>query len=226
MIKTAKSLGGQKNNGWIITNLKKILSLKNLVEGSVMNILKMIASCGVCLMAAGSVSAEDVKMFSDGAPSAEEMGSLLFSGPKPGGVKMRSISFGKSKATPQEVPQLSESTQASTAIGLPIKFAYNSTEVLEESKPYLNEIGKMLALPDYAGERLIIEGHTDASGPETYNKQLSEQRAQAVKNYLRNNFNVSSDRLLVTGMGESQALPNSNPYAAINRRVQFRKAPY
>jgi len=192
-----------------------------------MNVLKMISCCSIGLMLAGSACAEDVKMFSDRVPSAEELGNLLFSSqpkPKRAGIKMRSINI-NSKSTPKELPQLAEQSQSSQTVGLPIKFAYNSAEVLEESKPFLNSIGKMLALPDNAGQRIVIEGHTDAGGSEGYNRHLSEKRAQSVKNYLRNNFNVASDRLLVTGMGESHALPGVNPFAAVNRRVQFRRAP-
>ncbi len=197
-----------------------------------MNILKIVGCCGIGLMMAGTVSAEDVKMYSDRVPSAEELSDILFSNqpqakPKQRpSVKMRSISFSSNK-TPKELPKVEEQiqAQASQPVGLPIKFAYNSFEVLEESKPFLNAIGEMLVLPDNANQSLIIEGHTDAGGSELYNKSLSEKRAQAVKDYLRYNFNVAPNRLQVVGMGESQSLPNVNPYAAVNRRVQFRKAP-
>ncbi len=192
-----------------------------------MNVLK-IMSCGLALMITGSVAAEDVTMFTDRVPSATEMGGILFSQPmdsKAIGMKMRSISFSSSKSTPQQLPELTTQEQSASAVGLPIKFAFNSATVLNESKPFLNEIGKMLALPGYSNERLIIEGHTDATGPESYNQFLSERRAQAVKAYLKGHFDVASNRLLVTGFGESQSLPKMSPYAAVNRRVQFRKAP-
>ncbi len=193
-----------------------------------MTILKMIGCCSIGFILAGSVSAEDVKMFTNEVPSAEELGDILFSskpGSKPGSVKTRSISFGKSQATPKELPKFTGENQSDSIVGLPIKFAYNSAEVLGESKSSLDKIGAMLGLAEYANEKLIIEGHTDASGEESYNKQLSEQRAQAVKDYLTRNFNVAAERLLVVGVGESQALPNLSPYSGVNRRVQFRKAP-
>ncbi|NOR68202.1 MAG: OmpA family protein [Methylomarinum sp.] len=172
-----------------------------------------------------AANAQAVKMYSDKAPSAEEMGSILFSNQpaemKPAGIKMRSISFGK----PKNLSEPKAVSQQSSTIGLPIKFGYNSSEILNESKPFLNEIGRMLSLPDFSGEKLLIEGHTDASGSENYNRYLSERRAESVKNYLRNNFNIASNRLFVTGMGESQSLPGVDPFAAVNRRVQFRKSP-
>ena len=172
--------------------------------------------------------AQDVKMFSGKAPSAEEMGEILFSdtdelsGLNSSGVKMRSISFGK----PNKPDTMADADKKQNlSIGLPIKFEYNSASVLAESKPFLNEIGKMLKMPSFVDERLVIEGHTDARGSENYNRNLSARRAQAVKKYLVNKFNIADDRMVVAGMGESQPLPDVDPYAAVNRRVQFRKAP-
>ena len=196
-----------------------------------MSIFKQI-SCGFFLVFLHiNGHAQGVKMYSDKAPSAEEMGSILFSNSlsempatKSDGIKMRSISFGKSKNSPQTLPEPIAAKQQSSAIGLPIKFAYNSSEILEGSKSFLNEIGRMLSLPDFSSERLVIEGHTDAAGSEQYNRYLSERRAQSVKNYLRNHFNIAANRLFVTGMGESQSLAGVDPFAAANRRVQFRKA--
>lgn len=180
-----------------------------------------------------NVSAEDVKMYKDRTPSAEEMGKLLFpskpdkkSAMKQGGLKMRSINIIKPSEPQQELSkQAAKTNQENSAVGLPIKFGYNSAEILEESKPFLNEVGIMLGMPEFIGEKMLIEGHTDASGSEKYNSYLSEKRADAVKMFLRNNFKIASDRLYVTGMGESQPLTGFNPCAAMNRRVQFRKAP-
>lgn len=185
-----------------------------------MTIYKKMA-CGLFLVffLQGIVNAQDVKMYRDKTPTAEEMGEVLFSSQPPSmesdSIKMRSISFEKAPI---------EKAQAQ-AVGLPIKFAYNSAEVLEESKPFLNEVGRMLSLSNFANEKLLIEGHTDAIGSKTYNLALSERRAQSVKNYLKENFNISSNRLFVDGVGESMPLAGEAPGAAVNRRVQFRKAP-
>jgi len=192
-------------------------------KGDEMSILK-ISICAVGLMVMNIAKADDVKMFSSRTPSAEEMGSILFAD-QPKVMKTRSLSFGKAKSTPKSISNSTDNSQPRSAIGLPIKFAHNSAEVLEESKPYLNEIGKMLKLSDYSNENLVIEGHTDAGGTEEYNKYLSEERALAVKNYLSDYFLIDSNRLKVIGMGEELALKSSNPHAASNRKVLFRKAP-
>ncbi len=179
-------------------------------------------------------------------PSAEEMGKILF-GKSPDaestdldtktahtGLKTRSISFAK-KAAPevansesiaseakQEVTKSASSGLAS--IGLPIKFAYNSDEILPESLPFLDEVGKMLSMDEFADKRIVIEGHTDASGSASYNRQLSQQRASAVSHYLAKNYSISASRMRARGVGESKPLPGYAPDDEANRRVQFYSA--
>ncbi len=202
----------------------------NNYERSIMSILNKMKSGLFLVLMAWQLSgqAQDVKMFSGKVPSAEEMGEILFSetdamsGLSSSGIKMRSISFGK----PNKPGMMADAEKKQNlSIGLPIKFAYNSALVLDESKTFLNEIGIMLTMPSFVDERLVIEGHTDARGSENYNQRLSARRAQSVKKYLENKFDIAENRMVVAGMGESEPLPDVNPNAAINRRVQFRKAP-
>ena len=55
---------------------------------------------------------------------------------------------------------------------------------------------------------LIIEigAHTDSRGPDSYNLQLSQERAEAVVNYLVRTANILSNRLIAKGYGETQLL--------------------
>lgn len=172
------------------------------------------------------VVAEDVQMFTDRAPSAEEMGSILFAEPDPvtkSAIRMRGIKFSNTATKPTSVPT-DPDTMIAQAIGLPITFALNSDKIRSESKSYLDEVGKMLNLSDYAAKSLVIEGHTDASGSKGYNQQLSQKRAKAVKNYLVSNYQISADRFKVVGKGESAPLKGTNPFDGSNRRVQFYQA--
>ncbi len=189
----------------------------------------LLTSSALFCMLANNSFAESVKMYTDRAPSAQEMGSILFAKPNNSDVvstapkmKMRSINFNAAKAPPQ--PPINQAAAADT-VGLPIQFAKNSTDILDQSKPFLNEVGKMMSMPDYSQEKLVIEGHTDASGSDGHNQYLSESRAAAVKNYLVVNYRISEDRLLTNGKGERSPLPGKNPFDATNRRVQFYKAP-
>ncbi len=173
--------------------------------------------------------AEQVQMF-DQPPSAEEMGKLLFGGKSaepaaaPGGIKMRSIGFKKAAPAPT-TESVTENAKADLAsVGLPIKFAYNSDEILPESIPFLEEVGKMLSMDDFSDKRIVIEGHTDAAGNPDYNRALSQRRANAVSHFLSSNFNIPHARLKALGLGESKPLPGHDPQDEANRRVQFYSA--
>ena len=70
----------------------------------------------------------------------------------------------------------------------------------------------------------VLEGHTDDSGPETYNLDLSGRRSLAVRDVLSNELQVSPERLKVTALGSAQPVqPNSSTSGrAHNRRVEIR----
>jgi OmpA-OmpF porin, OOP family len=74
--------------------------------------------------------------------------------------------------------------------------------------------------PDW--ERLIIEGHTDRSGPEASNQRLSEMRAERVRRALVE-LGADPDRIEVVGHGSSRPLEPGNGDRARerNRRVEF-----
>lgn len=67
-----------------------------------------------------------------------------------------------------------------------------------------------------------IQGHTDSRGSDSYNLRLSQQRAQAVKDYLIRS-GVDSSRLSSVGHGESRPVAsNSTPEGmSLNRRTEF-----
>ncbi len=67
-----------------------------------------------------------------------------------------------------------------------------------------------------------IDGYTDSSGPARYNKELSQKRADAVKEYLIQN-GVGANRLSATGDGEADPIASNETIAgrAENRRVEL-----
>ncbi len=78
-----------------------------------------------------------------------------------------------------------------------------------------------VVLRDYPQTRIQVAGHTDQSGSETYNQELSERRANAVKSALIQR-GVADYRIDAIGFGESMPI-SSEP--ALNRRVEIRITP-
>lgn len=89
----------------------------------------------------------------------------------------------------------------------------------------LDEIAKLVG--QFGAARIIIEGHTDASKrgevPASIVKELSENRANAVKQALVNKFNLNPNQLLTDGVGWDRPADPADPdNHAKNRRVEVR----
>lgn len=81
-------------------------------------------------------------------------------------------------------------------------------------------------LVKYPDTVIQVEGHTDSTGTESYNMDLSAQRAEAVKNLLVQK-GVDPSRILSMSLGESKPIAsnNSDYGRAQNRRVEIKVAP-
>jgi outer membrane protein OmpA-like peptidoglycan-associated protein len=101
-----------------------------------------------------------------------------------------------------------------------IQFLWDSAVIEPPSYPALDEAAK--ALQDNRSFRVQIEGHASEEGPYEYNQVLSEQRAEAVRNYLVKR-GVAKDRLAAKGFSSSvPADPNVKLSGReADRRVEF-----
>jgi outer membrane protein OmpA-like peptidoglycan-associated protein len=113
-------------------------------------------------------------------------------------------------------------TRAPNLVSMMINFEFDSTRILPQSLPLLDSVGQMLELPEVRGESLVVEGHTDASGAEAYNQNLSERRATAIRDYLVASFGVKAERLIIVGYGKTRPYDGSDPTNPLNRRAAFR----
>lgn len=105
------------------------------------------------------------------------------------------------------------------SIKLKVNFPFDSAVVGDQ---YFSDVSELAAfLKRFEDLQVNVEGHTDSSGPESYNQQLSQRRAQAVVDLLVNEYGVSSDRLGATGYGESQPVADNDTKEGriANRRV-------
>ncbi|MCK4546206.1 MAG: OmpA family protein [Candidatus Eisenbacteria sp.] len=101
-----------------------------------------------------------------------------------------------------------------------VTFASGTSGLLPEALVVLNGIARdLIGLPDL---RVEIRGHTDSSGEDQFNVNLSQQRADAVRDYLISR-GVSPDRMTAVGYGESEPVATNDTAEGRvrNRRVEF-----
>ena len=104
-----------------------------------------------------------------------------------------------------------------------ITFDVNKADVKPESFGTLKSIADVLK--ENGPVRVKIIGHTDSDGDDAKNLELSQRRAQSVKNELVSKFGIDASRIETEGAGETTPVaPNDTPAnKALNRRVEFVK---
>ncbi len=105
-----------------------------------------------------------------------------------------------------------------------ITFDFNSFAVKPQFQATLNEVAQTLGA--YPSTMIDVLGHTDSVGTHEYNQRLSEQRAQAVANYLMSR-GVAQVRIATQGYGETMPIADNATDAgrAANRRVEIKVVP-
>ncbi len=109
---------------------------------------------------------------------------------------------------------------------LPILYEYNSAKLTKASEKIIDEV----LLPLLQGKNTSVEimSHTDSRGNDEYNMSLSQQRANAVVNYLANK-GIQRSRMIAKGYGETRLINRcangvqcSEEEHHKNRRTEFR----
>lgn len=105
-----------------------------------------------------------------------------------------------------------------------ITFAVNSTTISPQMRSTLDGVAQSLI--KYPNSLIDVMGHTDSTGSEQYNLDLSRRRAEAVANYLVSR-GVSRARIETIGYGEQYPIADNSTEEgrARNRRVEIRITP-
>ncbi|HVE17180.1 MAG TPA: OmpA family protein [Chthoniobacterales bacterium] len=105
-----------------------------------------------------------------------------------------------------------------------VLYGYNSYELQPSAIESLQKLGVIIQ----RNPQLVfsIEGHSDSSGSQQYNLQLSQQRAEAVKAWLLQNMNIDPARIVTFGFGSTKPIvaatePFDEVKEAPNRRVEI-----
>lgn len=112
-------------------------------------------------------------------------------------------------------------------VGEGIKITFDSGLLFDVDKAALKPASKTqladlaVILNKYSDTNILLEGHTDATGSDEHNLNLSRARAQAVGNYLES-VEVMPTRFTIMGYGEDQPIASNETSAgrAENRRVE------
>jgi outer membrane protein OmpA-like peptidoglycan-associated protein len=101
-----------------------------------------------------------------------------------------------------------------------ILFKINETAIVKELYPCFQRFAKVLN--KYENTKILITGHTDNTGDEKTNIELSQKRADSAKKLL-NEFNVSESRMFTLGHGSALPAYTNNTVSerSKNRRVEF-----
>ena len=102
-----------------------------------------------------------------------------------------------------ERDQIDEIAQEKPAIDLKITFDYNSAQISKSALPQVDALGKALTDPRLKGTTFVLAGHTDAAGSDPYNQDLSERRADSVKQYLTDKYGMAAADLVTVGYGKT-----------------------
>jgi len=101
-----------------------------------------------------------------------------------------------------------------------INFATGSAKIRSSSFKVLDRAVKVLE--EFTELRLRIEGHTDSTGSADINRTLSQQRAEAVRDYMIGK-GIAADRLEAAGYGPDRPIADNETAKgrAENRRTEF-----
>ena len=110
-------------------------------------------------------------------------------------------------------------------VNLPeVTFAVDSTAISPEMRAVLDDVAQSMI--NYPNSLIDVMGHTDSTGSDQYNLDLSRRRAESVANFLTSR-GVARARIETLGYGEQYPIAdNASPEGrAQNRRVEIRITP-
>ncbi len=103
-----------------------------------------------------------------------------------------------------------------------IEFEEGKADIKPMMEPILDRI--VLFMADHPTFKLKIGGHTDSNGDPDFNTQLSQKRADSIKEYIKKQGKIPEDRIEAWGYGSSEQLREevTEEDRRINRRVEFK----
>ncbi len=100
-----------------------------------------------------------------------------------------------------------------------IQFPVGSYVLMPNNYELLSKVQRTIRV--FGEPHVMIEGHTDSTGSDAVNEQLSQQRAESVRQYLISNESLPAKKIVSVGYGSTRPLASneSEKGRAINRRI-------
>jgi OOP family OmpA-OmpF porin len=196
----AKFLGGLMILSAVSFNVMAADEVKSYLVDSSGNVVT--SSSGDCVRTSGMT---DKKL--------EECGYKKAAAPEP--VRVEVVAAPKAVTMTTKVMEKIELEAA-------MLFDFDSAKLTPDAKAVIDERIERLKGKVKLTSIMKVEGHTDSSGPEAYNLKLSQERAQAVADYIvANAARVSTSDIEVIGKGESEPAHSNDTREGrqLNRRV-------
>lgn len=117
-----------------------------------------------------------------------------------------------------EVERIGEGIRVTFDSG--ILFAFDSSELQSSARENLGDLSQ--SLTQYPNTEVLIVGHTDSTGSDSYNMALSERRADSAANYLVQR-GITRSRIRAEGRGETEPVASNEDEVGrqLNRRVEI-----
>lgn len=123
----------------------------------------------------------------------------------------RDVHFWKLKISQKNFPR----------VNLQIRFENDSVEIIPDDKYIISVIADAISAPPLSGSLILVAGHTDSVGSESYNLRLSRSRSLEIINLLHQNYGIPRQNLIAVGFGEALPLSNAASDDPKNRRVEL-----
>ena len=161
-------------------------------------------------IATGAVLAFSAPAFADPAYTADKVVDFF--------NKAKAAKLGASRKICFEGDPDCAAKTAPKPFDLMVNFEFDSDRLTPTAMENLGQFAQALHDPRLKDQKFAIDGFTDATGTEVYNKTLSERRAEAVAKYLGSR-GVERGKLVAKGYGPSK--PRApDPFDPVNRRVE------
>ena len=93
-------------------------------------------------------------------------------------------------------------TEIRIELSADVMFDFDSAELRAEAEQVLRNVAEIIRA--HEGANVRVEGHTDSKGSDSYNQQLSEERARSVRDWLMSADGLDGTEFSIYGFGESK----------------------